>query len=36
MQFKAAQGEVEAIIADEYFKQGFKPGLILAAQNFLE
>ncbi|MDE6356242.1 MAG: hypothetical protein K2L67_03265 [Clostridia bacterium] len=34
--FATAQGEVEAIIADEYFKQGFKLGLILAAQNFLE
>lgn len=34
--FEAAQSEVEAITADEYFKQGFKLGLILAAQNFLE
>ena len=36
MQLEAAQSEVEAITADEYFKQGFKLGLILAAQNFLE
>ena len=34
--FELAQGGMEAITADEYFKQGFKPGLILAALNFLE
>lgn len=33
--FELAQGGMEAITADEYFKQGFKLGLILAAQNFL-
>lgn len=34
--FETARGGLEAITADEYFKQGFKLGLILAAQNFLE
>lgn len=31
-----AQGGLEAATADEYFKQGFKLGLTLAAQNFLD
>lgn len=34
--FYAAQGGLEAVTADEYFKEGFKLGLILGAQNFLE
>ncbi len=31
-----AQGGLEAATADEYFKQGFKLGLTLAAQTFLD
>ncbi|MDE6504634.1 MAG: hypothetical protein K2L42_02055 [Clostridia bacterium] len=34
--FELAQGGLEAATADEYFKQGFKLGLMLGAQNFLE
>lgn len=34
--FELAQGGMESTTADEYFKQGFKLGLILAAQNFLD
>lgn len=34
--FEAARSEVEAITVNEYFKQGFKLGFIIAAQNFLE
>ena len=36
MQFTSAQGVIEAAVADEYFKEGFKLGLILGAQNFLD
>lgn len=34
--FELAQGGLEATTADEYFKEGFKLGMILAAQNLLE
>ena len=33
--FDSAQGGLEEFTAEEYFKRGFKLGLILAAQNFL-
>ena len=29
-------GALEGVVADEYFKKGFKLGLMLAAQNFLD
>ncbi len=34
--FELAQGGLEAATADEYFKDGFRLGLTLAAQNFLK
>lgn len=34
--FELAQGALETITADEYFKEGFKLGLIIGAQNFLD
>ncbi len=34
--FELAQGGLEATTADEYFKEGFKLGLLLGAQNFLD
>ena len=36
MKFTSAQGGLEVAVADEYFKEGFKLGLILGAQNFLD
>jgi len=36
LKFESAQGGLEATTADEYFKEGFKLGLKLAAQNFLD
>ena len=29
-------GNMEGVVADEYFKHGFRLGLMLAAQNFLD
>lgn len=34
--FATTRGGLEEITAKEYFKRGFKLGLIIAAQNFLE
>lgn len=31
-----ALGDIESIATDEYFKKGFKLGLIIGAQNFLD